>query len=97
MFMLTRTLVNSLIITSNIRTQEYNQSFSLILSLLLPTNIHIKQYCYSCTPQAESLHEKKHAGVCIEKREPEARYSSLISHGYPSCFFAYITKQSPEF
>ncbi len=91
MFILTRKLVDTIISISNTKTRESYQSFSLILLLFLPTTIPIEQYCNSCNLHTESLSDKWQAGVPTGKQESERLYSSLISHGYPSCFFSYIT------
>lgn len=97
MLILTWKLVDSLIIASNTKTQVYNQSFLLIPLLLLPTNILIEQYCYSCNTQSESLFDKWKASVPTGKQESERLYSSLISQGHPSYFFPHLTEQSSEF
>ncbi len=94
MFILTRKLVDNLISVSNTKTLESHQSFSLILPLLLPTNIPIEQYCYSCNPQSESFPDKRQANILMKKQESEKRYTSLISQGYPSYFFSHTSQSN---
>ncbi len=91
MFMLTRKLIYGLTIISNTKTQESHQSFLLILSLPLPTNIQIEQYCYSCTPRPVSLQNKWQADVQTGKQESEGLYSGTTYRGKTGCFFPYFT------